>query len=215
LELNRKLDREAFSALLDEIGGRLLDSARELANQPGPVREFLDKNPVPAPLSTHLPDEFRVFCLALNALKVWVAAEQAATDRYLLGSQPRKECRAVAKTCIVTGAPLLPGEIELHHPVRDGRPPIPLSREGHAQIENQTVAEENDGSVRSKLTALKKAGARSWVQLRRGCLDLSGKGTAHSTAKTGAGARTFARKAHEITGLNYQEILHWMDKNGK
>jgi hypothetical protein len=212
--LNRKLPREVFRELLDEIGGKLLSKARELADQPGPIRQFLNDNPLPEQLSKHLPDDFRVFCLALNALKVWVSAEQAATDRYLLGAKARTECRDAATTCIVTGEPLISSDVELHHPVRDGRPPIPLSQKGHDRLENQAVT-EGDDSVRSKLLAMKKAGNRSWVQLRRGCLDLAGKKMANSTRKVDAGAKTFARKASQITGLNYDELLLWLDENGK
>jgi len=75
--------------------------------------------------------------LAINSLKQWVVAEQGATDRYLLGGAARDLCREATDTCLVTGAVLTNG-IELHHPVRDGRPPIPLSKEGHASIEGQS-----------------------------------------------------------------------------
>ena len=124
--------------LLDEIGCILLSRSHELGKQPGLIRQFLDDNVLPKQLPVHLPDDFRVFCLALNALKVWVSAEQAATDRYLLGGTVREECRETATTCIVTGEPLMSERVQLHHPVRDGRPPIPLSQKGHSLIENQT-----------------------------------------------------------------------------
>ena len=135
--LNRKLPREAFARILDHVGALLLREAAALASQAGPVREFLDNNPLPAPLQGRLPDEFRAFCLALNALKQWVSAEQAAADRYLLGGTARAECRAAATHCLVTGAALEQDGIELHHPVRDGRPPIPLSKKAHASLEGQ------------------------------------------------------------------------------
>src|SRR5437868_1417193 len=69
--LNRKLPREAMTELLDEIGSLLLAASRKLAGQSGPVREFLDQNPLPKALEFLLPDDFRVFCLALNSLKQW------------------------------------------------------------------------------------------------------------------------------------------------
>ena len=50
-----------------------------------------------------------------------MAAEQAATDRYLLGGKAGKDCRAAATTCVVTAKSLDGGKVELH-PVRDGRP---------------------------------------------------------------------------------------------
>src|ERR1019366_2780057 len=61
--------------------------------------------------------DFRVYCLALNALKQWLAAEQAATDRYLLGGRARQECRAAAATWIVTGGPVCPVDVEVPHPI--------------------------------------------------------------------------------------------------
>jgi len=134
--LNRKIPREAFADLLDDLGTLILDKANELASCPGAVRQFLDENPLPPSLELRLPDDFRVFCLALNALKQWVAAEQAATDRYLLGGSARRECSAAGDVCLVTGD-LLGEKVELHHPVRDGRPPLPLSVEGHYRLEGQ------------------------------------------------------------------------------
>lgn len=134
--LNQKVSRQHFANLLDEVGALLWDKSGQMAESEGPVRDFLATNPLPPAIGTHLPDRFRVFCLALNSLKQWIAAEQAATDRYLLGGNARELCRAAVETCLVTGGPI--GENgELHHPVRDGRPPIMLSKEGHALIEDQ------------------------------------------------------------------------------
>ncbi len=211
--LNRKVPREVFEELLNRAGALLLEQAAVLATTPGPVREFLDQNPLPPSLEGKLPDEFRTFTLALNALKQWVAAEQAATDRYLLGGTARTECRAAADVCIVSGAPLADGVVELHHPVRDGRPPIPLSKEGHDQLEGQGSTPQDD-SVWSVLRELKRQGNRSWVHLRRGCLDLLNEPVEHSTPNVAASSRTFARNAAKATGMSYQELLSWLDDSG-
>ncbi|OPX85751.1 hypothetical protein [Pelotomaculum sp. PtaB.Bin117] len=134
--LNRKIPREAFASALDRIGELLLYEAQILSESNGPVKEFLNENPLPPHMATLLPDDFRVFCLILNALKQWVQAESAATDTYLLGRTAKKTCRMAVDTCIVTGEAL--GEnAELHHPLRDGRPPILLSKIGHSIIEGQ------------------------------------------------------------------------------
>ena len=87
--LNQKIPREAFDAVLDRIGCILLDHAHATAanNEPDAVHDFLKENPLPKPLDALLPDDFRIYCLALNALKQWLAAEQAATDRHLLGGK--------------------------------------------------------------------------------------------------------------------------------
>lgn len=143
--LNRKAPREAFGDFIDRLGDILLAESARLAESTGPVRDFLEANPLPSALSDRLPAEFRVFCLALNSLKQWVAAEQAATDRYLLGGNARKLCRKAADTCVITGH-ALEDVCELHHPVRDGRPPIPISKAGHAEIEGE-VAVVGDGPI--------------------------------------------------------------------
>jgi hypothetical protein len=104
--LNRKVPRGAFGDLLDRLGEMLLIESMKLAEVTGPIRTFLDTNPLPPAMAECLPDDFRVFCLALNSLKQWVAAEQNATDRYLLGGVARELCRQAAETCLVTGAAL-------------------------------------------------------------------------------------------------------------
>jgi len=135
--LNRKVPRQGFADMLDKVGSLLLEESKQLAHEPGVVRNFLADNPLPESMAPLLPDAFRVFCLALNALKQWVSAEQSATDRYLLGGDARNLARKAVGRCLVTGA-FLTSDMELHHPLEDGRPPLPLSREGHAQLENQT-----------------------------------------------------------------------------
>lgn len=210
--LNRKVPREAFGDLLSEVGELLLDRAAALAITPGPVHEFLKENPVPPSLDGKLPNEFRAFTLALNALKQWVGAEQAATDRYLLGGNARAECRAAADACILSGAQLAEGQVELHHSIRDGRPPIPVSKAAHAQIEGQASTPQ-DNSARSVLLALKRQGNRSWVHLRRGCLDLLGEAVEHSTPNVASSSRTFARAAAAATGMTYRELITWLDES--
>jgi hypothetical protein len=160
-----------------------------------------------------LPDDYRVYCLALNALKQWLAAEQAATDRYLLGGKARDECRAAATTCVVTGEPLDGSKGELHHPVRDGRPPILLSKEGHDRLEGQVRSGDEDG-ISAKIRPIRERMSQSWRNLRKGCLDLLGREVSHSTPSVAASSKSFARKAAQETGLTSEQILAWLDANG-
>jgi hypothetical protein len=210
--LNRKVPRGAFGDLLDRIGEMLLTESMRFTEATGPIRTFLDANPLPPPMAECLPDYFRVFCLVLNSLKQWVAAEQSATDRYLLGGSARELCRQAAKTCLVTGATLGP-DGELHHPVRDGRPPILLSKKGHASIEDQLVSVGDDPIGRA-LWALKREGNRSWLQLRRGCLDRLGRPVPWPSKASAAGARGFAKKAATAAGVGCEQILEWLDNKG-
>jgi hypothetical protein len=210
--LNRKVPREAFDDLLNALGANLLAESARLAFADGPVRTFLADNPLTPSLAERLPDEFRVFCLALNALKQWVAAEQAAADRYVLGGVARDLCREATDRCLVSGE-LLGLDCELHHPVRDGRPPIPLSKRGHSSIEGQVSLEGTDPTERALLT-LRRDSNRSWALLRRGCLDLLGKPVPWPSKSSAAGARAFARKAHAVTSLGYEQIVEWLNKRG-
>ncbi len=210
--LNAKLPRDAFKDLLNELGEMLQSRSKSLASDEGPVRDFLNKNELPEALSSHLPREFRVFCLALNAIKQWVAAEQSATDRYLLGGGSRELCRAAAETCLVSGD-ILGSDCELHHPVRDGRPAIPLSKRGHGSIERQVSSEGND-PIGQALSKLRSEGNRSWAQLRRGCLDLSGQSEPGPSKRGAANDRTFSRKAAVAANISNQAILDWLDENG-
>lgn len=212
--LNRKVPRNAFADLLEDVGVLLLSRSEALARETGPVRSFLDETPLPAELDGLLPPEYRTFCLALNALKQWVAKEQAATDRYLLGGTARETCRAAATTCIVTGKPLAGETAVLHHPLRDGRPPLPLSEEGHAMIEGQARREGGGATtVGGKMKAMKKQMNRSWIHLKRGCQDHLGRAVEHSGPKMASNARSFAKTVSVETGLGYEEILDWLSEN--
>jgi len=210
--LNRKIPREVFGDLLDRLGAILLTESARLAEAAGPIRTFLDANPLPRGMAERLPDDFRVFCLALNSLKQWVGAEQAATDRYLLGGAGRELCRAAAETCLITGGALGP-DGELHHPVRDGRPPILLSKKGHVSIEGQ-LPSAGDDAIGQALWALRRERNQSWAQLRRGCLELLGRPVPWPSRATAAGARAFAKKAAAAASVEYAQILEWMDNKG-
>ena len=211
--LNRKVPRGAFSGLLERIGQLLLQESKSGAVEPGPVCDFLDATPLPSSMDGLLPRDFRVYCLALNALKQWVSAEQAATDRFLLGGTARELCRSATSKCIITGEPL-GSVIELHHPVRDGRPPLPLSKHGHDTLEGQLSAGPED-PVEASLIGLKREGNRSWAMLRRGCLDLLGKPQPATSQAAASNARTFARKAVDVSSLSYDQLLAWLDGKGR
>jgi len=208
--LNQKIPRAQFRDLLDKLGETLLVESKRLASMVGPVRSFLDDNPLTPAIAKRLPDEFRVFCLALNAIKQWAAAEQAATDRYLLGGNARDLCRTASNRCLVTNEVLVT-DCELHHPVRDGRPPVPLSKRGHAQIESQLPV-EGDDAIGRVLLPLRRKSNQSWAHLRSGCLDLLGEPVTWTSRSTKARAQTFARKAQAATDIGYEQIIDWMDE---
>lgn len=208
--LNIKIPRDVFDEVLDEIGTLLNKHAMKMAKEEGVIHDFLRSNPLPPPLQKLLPDEFRVFALLINSLKQWVSAESAATDRFLLGGTARQTCRSAVDKCIVTGEEL--GEsAELHHPMRDGRPPILLSKKGHDFIEqnNQKGIGKNieDGNETWNLIKrIKSDKHMSWVQLREGCNAILTRNN-----KCRAGAKSFANKAIKQAGTTASEIIEMLD----
>jgi len=214
--LNRKPPEEALAGALDRIGALIVAEARTLADGNPAMRRFLDDTALPGGMSGSLPDEFRTFCLLLNGVKQWLAHEQAATDKYLLGSRARARLRRMGETCLVTGAPLT-GDAELHHPMRDGRPPLPISREGLRIVEQGAgdageVDGEADG-IAAIIAELKKP-KESWRMLRRGCLLIQGLPAGEGTPAGNASAKALARRAISATELSAEGLVEWLDANG-
>lgn len=209
-EFNVKLPKAAAEALLGDVGA-LLNQAALKAAKTGQVKDFLDRNPLPDSMKSHLSDEFRAFCLLLNSLKQWVSAESLATDRYLLGGKVRDRLRAASTHCMITGSLL--DKVELHHAVRDGRPPIPLSPEGHRQVE-ESNAETTDNTLILTLRELKAERTWSWRMLRDGCMSQLGENIDSRSKNALNTSRTFAKKAQIRTGLSFEQLLESLDESG-
>lgn len=207
--LNVKLPRTAAEDFLSEVGV-LLNQAAINAAKTGQVRAFLDENPLPESMKNHLPDEFRAFCLLLNSLKQWVSAESKATDRYILGGTAQAKLRKASSDCMVTGVPI--DKVELHHPVRDGRPPIPLSRQGHRQIEEANAGTTETPLIQS-LRELKSERTWSWKMLRDGCMSQLGEHVESRSRNSLNLSRSIANRAHELTGLSFEQLLECLDES--
>ena len=134
-------------------------------------------------------------------------------DGYLFGRNARQLFRSLVSHCMLT-SDALDSTAELHHPVRDGRPPLLLSKKGHAELEGQTSDVDASDPIAAILIPLRREKNLSWAHLRRGCLDLSGQQSHSSSRAMKSSARSYARRASELTGLGYAEILAWMDKRG-
>jgi len=211
--LNSKLTRNAFNELLNNIGFLVLSEAEKLLKTDNEVTRFLKANPLPNGLEKHLPENFRIYCLALNAIKQWLSAEQLATDRFVLGGTARAQYKDLGNRCLVTGKSSSDCVIELHHPVRDGRPPIPLSKEAHAQIEGQSISSETDYSdgIKNAIYPIKKLGNRSWIMLKLGCeLLLEKEPSIEKNKNIQSSSKAFARKACDVSGKSPQELLEWL-----
>ena len=211
--LNSKLPRSAFDDLLNDIGELIIKRAESLVATDSEVSEFLTKNPLPEHLEQYLPEKFRAYCLALNSLKQWLSAEQAATDRYIFGGTVRAQCKKLGRSCLFSGKPAEECTIELHHPVRDGRPPIPLAKEVHSEIEGQASTTKEGDRTMDVIYPIKRSGNRSWVMLKLGCELLLGIASTTKSKSVQSSSKTFARKASEASGLNYQGLLNWVEDN--
>lgn len=212
--LNVKIPRDVFANILDEIGGVLNQKAIEMASEDGPVKEFLEANPLPPHMKKLLPDDFRVFSLLLNALKQWVSAESQSTDRYLLGGTARATCKEAVNKCIVTDEEL--GENpELHHPIRDGRPPILLSKKGHNlieqknQINSSANSDDGDNDVWNTIKEIRTKKNQSWAQLKEGCNAILA-----GSYNCRPGAKSFANVVIRDTGLSASDILEMLESKG-
>lgn len=176
--LNVKAPRAVFVPILDKIEALIHAEVDAICSQQShEIHTFLNENPLPDCLNTLLPKEFRVYSLLLNALKQWVAAKSADTDKFLLGGRAREYCRDAAECCIVTKVPLCDeSRVELHHPMRNGRPSLPLSKHGHSIVENQTprcvvrseknLQAEDFASPCEHICWLRKERYQSWAQLQ-------------------------------------------------
>jgi hypothetical protein len=217
-ELRRKIPRSVFQPLLDQIGEVVAGMAKEIADKNVPsehgkkVRQFLVENPIPGEIGKHLTSEMRAYAVLIRALHQWVVSQSLAIDRWIIAGDARKTLRLSSPKCIVTGDSFGQNTIELHHPMRDGRPPLPVSRKGH-QVADDVFAPEDE--LGKALVSTRRKCRRSWRLIWQGCLvelgepvDFSEYGR-NREKSAGTAARWFARE----TKLSFSEIKAWIDEN--
>jgi hypothetical protein len=210
--LNQKLPKSTFEIVLGEVGGLLQTHAKAMAEKDGPVKTFLERNPVPTCLGTELTPEIRAFCLILNALRQWSVGEQLAMDRLLLSGNVRKDLKELFTTCPVAPTDVDKAKVELHHPLRDGRPPVPLSKTGHDTVEGLLVPQDGDSDATLLVAFRRACGPISWKRLRVGVLDLLGNAPEEFAEGYRTNARAWARKATRETGVDAAAILAFLDR---
>ncbi len=211
--MNQKLPRKVFEKVLDEIGALLQQRARELAASDPDMIKFLERNTLPPCLGAELTPEVRAFSLLLNSLKQWTVAEQSAMDRFLISGGVREELRDLAQSCPIAPESFVKGQVELHHPVRDGRPPIPLSKKGHETVEGIVAIDPND-RVAKQLIAHRKETSRtySWRSLRLGCLMELGQSSYDKTVSRHKTARSNVAWVKKETSLSAETILETLER---
>ncbi len=212
--LNQKLPKSTFASLLDRVGGLLLEEANRMSTDDLAVAVFLKRNPLPECLGSALTPEVRTFCLVLQALSQWTTAEKLAMDRFVFSGRVRAEIRAAACGCPICPDAFEADKLELHHPVRDGRPPIPLSKKGHERIEGIVRPDENDPDGQSLVRHRNEAGS-SWVRIRLGCLMELGQiepDDDQFSKRHVADSRRRIQAARTATNLSAIQILDILDR---
>ena len=211
--MNQKLPRKTFEKVLDEVGALLQRRARELATSDPDMIDFLERNTLPPCLGVALTREVRAFSLLLNSLKQWAVAEQSAIDRFLISGSVREELRDLAQNCPIAPESFDKEKIELHHPVRDGRPPIPLSKKGHETVEGIVAIEPNDQPGK-RLVAHRKESSRSysWRSLRFGCLMELGQSAYDKSISRHRTARSSIAWVKKETSLSAEAILEILER---
>jgi len=217
-DLRRKLPRSVFQPFLDEIGAHVAKLAKEIAegnvdeSHGTAVKQFLEQNPVPGQIGKHLTMEMRAYALLVRAVLQWAVGQSLSIDRWVISGNARKFLRTSSPNCIVTGAPFGTDDIELHHPVRDGRPPLPVSKIGHKIADDVFDPQDTVGKL---LVSVRRKRSNSWRLIWQGCvlesgefLDLSEYAVGRSKSAAAA-ARWFARE----TELPVEEIRKWIEEN--
>jgi hypothetical protein len=205
--LSIKLPRTEFAAALNRIEKLIKSEATKLTKDKR-MQAFLKMAALPPGLVPFLPDEVRVYCLLINALKQWVSSQSLATDGIIFGGNLRKRVRASAKQCVVSGETLTYQAVELHHVVRDGRPPIPLSHKGHSKVDRQFRPELTD-EVGCALAKLRKEKNTSWKDVLAAIEHESGFAVGTTSRHTKLGEAVL-----ETTCKSASELLEWAEESG-
>jgi hypothetical protein len=124
----------------------------------------------------------------------------------------RNEVGNTAQKCIVAVNKLLE-DIRATRPSSSAElPAIPALPSVVSNRPNAVNGLMHTGPDWAKIAEIKRAGNRSWINLRRGCLDQMGVDVSHGTPKVRASSRAFAKKVNEATGLKYADIIALLDQ---
>lgn len=219
--LRIKLRRSQIQPFLDEIGEHVLRLAKQIGTEAGAatehgqaVRQFLESNPIPGTVGQFLTMELRAYALLVHGLHQWAVGQSLATDRWVISGNARHALRSSTDRCVVTNEPFGEEPIELHHPARDGRPPIPVSKKGHKIADEVFDPQDPQGRL---FVAVKKKLRFSWRSIWQGCrvsLDLPVSFEAHANPdgrRTAAVAR--ARRFARETAAPMEGVLEWIEEN--
>jgi hypothetical protein len=172
---NSKAQRQHFTVDFDAACIQFVEilAQKSLDDPPASLIKFLQDNPWPAELEQALSEEDRAKVVVLNAIKQWLSKEAAYLDTLFTGGQFRKKLKALSggRNCPQCNRPFAElANLQFHHTVRDGRPPIPLCAECHERLEqksNQSHSETDMDGPRPAIMRLRKRTNASWKNLHK------------------------------------------------
>lgn len=219
--LRVKLKRSHLQPFLDEIGEHLARLASEIGGKNVPeshhgkaVRKFLEDNPIPGDMGKYLTLELRAYALLVHGLHQWAVGQSLTADRWVISGNARDTLRACTDRCVVTDEPFGDNLIELHHPGRDGRPPIPVSEKGHKIADDVFDPQDEKGKM---LVAVRRRLRFGWRVIWQGCLVELGETVDLSGYKNPKGRRsavaTRARRFSKESSTTIEEIRKWIEEN--
>jgi hypothetical protein len=91
---------------------------------------------------------------------------------------------------------------------------MPTQRPPVALLQPRNAAARKRIAIYREVQQIKLLAGRSWRNLRLACLDLLGRDVVYSTRSVGEQSRIFARRVCRKTGLQPEEILAWLDREG-
>lgn len=144
-------------------------SMNALSQASASLTSFLRENPWPSEMMDDdlvLSEQDRAKVVVLNAVKQWVSKESRYLDTIFTGGSFRKKLRALCaeRNCPICERPFAQLKIELHHTVRDGRPPVPLCSQCHQKLERQSQSDSPPVSDVKRIRASRNA---SWKNLHK------------------------------------------------
>lgn len=219
--LRVKLKRSHLQPFLDEIGEHVAGLAKQIGDVKGPesehgraVQQFLEDNPIPGDIGKYLNLELRAYAILVHGLHQWAVGQSLATDRWVISGNARDTFRACTDRCVVTDEPFGTEEIELHHPARDGRPPIPVSAKGHKIADDVFDPQDPKGKM---LVALKKRLRYAWSVIWQGCKIELGQPVDLNSYKNPKGRKSAvvarARQFSKEASTSFEDIRRWIEEN--
>jgi hypothetical protein len=210
---NTKFTGPNFAVACVQFVNELTMKALSQAN--GSLTSFLRENPWPSEMmddDLFLSEQDRAKVVVLNAVKQWLSKEALWLDMIFTGGRFREKLRELCaeRNCRTCQRPFSQLKIELHHTVRDGRPPVPICSECHQTLENQSPVDQPPISDVKRIRASRNA---SWKNLLKATKSLQGlPHDPFSTPNVENASKSIVRLIVRETKLSLPELQRIIEK---